>query len=294
MKTIKIITLSLVAFVLLSCGETDQQQVPEPRASYNDELQKLVVDYGNAMNNMASSSLYFGADTETEWAIDTVNQIWEKCQEQPFDFLQYMADIAIMEKFFAYGIDYVPMTFYWSKHYYDKDNLANYKKMFDNAMLATDSLYQVIRSTGNWHDYFRMHTYSLNLVDLYCAFFDDLNYWEPQSDFSSLYYQGIIDDIYLHKEIDPTKYALQIDGLSVFVTYNSFLKRFPDYDDNKLKEYANIFHEYIRPIFSTWNTDSGYQNISDSEIEFYLKTALPIYTDILNMMSEKLKNIPNE
>jgi hypothetical protein len=75
MKTIKIITLSLVAFVLLSCGETDQQQVPEPRASYNDELQKLVVDYGNAMNNMASSSLYFGADTETEWAIDTVNQI---------------------------------------------------------------------------------------------------------------------------------------------------------------------------------------------------------------------------
>lgn len=281
----KILVILFIVFVLIGCTPKSTN-----KSIYdNEEIKQLVIDYGNAMNELATSSLEFGADIETEWAIDTVNQIWENCHEQPFDFLQYMANIAMMEKFFAYGIDYIPMTFYWSKHYHDKDNIVNYKTMFDKAMIATDSLHQVIKTTDNWHDYFRLHTYSLNLVDLHCAFFDDLNYWEPQSDFSSLYYQGIIDDIYLHKEIDPTKYALQIDGLSLFVTYNKFLKRFPDYDNNKLKDYASTLHEYNRPIFSSWNTDSGYQNISDSEIESYLKTALPIYIDMLKMMSEKLK-----
>lgn len=281
----KILVILFIVFVLIGCTPKSTN-----KSIYdNEEIKQLVIDYGNAMNELATSSLEFGADIETEWAIDTVNQIWENCHEQPFDFLQYMANIAMMEKFFAYGIDYIPMTFYWSKHYHDKDNIVNYKTMFDKAMIATDSLHQVIKTTDNWHDYFRLHTYSLNLVDLHCAFFDDLNYWEPQSNFSSLYYQGIIDDIYLHKEIDPTKYALQIDGLSLFVTYNTFLKRFPDYDNNKLKDYASTLHEYNRPIFSSWNTDSGYQNISDSEIESYLKTALPIYIDMLKMMSEKLK-----
>lgn len=281
----KFLVILFIVFVLIGCTPKSTN-----KSIYdNEEIKQLVIDYGNAMNELATSSLEFGADIETEWAIDTVNQIWENCHEQPFDFLQYMANIAMMEKFFAYGIDYILMTFYWSKHYHDKDNIVNYKTMFDKAMIATDSLHQVIKTTDNWHDYFRLHTYSLNLVDLHCAFFDDLNYWEPQSNFSSLYYQGIIDDIYLHKEIDPTKYALQIDGLSLFVTYNTFLKRFPDYDNNKLKDYASTLHEYIRPIFSSWNTDSGYQNISDSEIESYLKTALPIYIDMLKMMSEKLK-----
>ena len=285
MKALNYMALLLITTIFAGCAPK-----PQPPTFYeSNELKQLVLDYGNAMNDLAASSLEFGADTETEWAIDTVNQIWKNCQEQPFNFLQYMADIAMMEKFFAYGIDYVPMTFYLSKHHHDKDNLVNYKTMFDKAMIATDSLYHVIKTTSNWHDYFRLHTYSLNLVDLYCAFFDDLNYWEPQSSFASIYFLGIIDDIYTTPEIDPTRYALQIDGSSFYITYCSFLRRFPNYNDDKMIDYAIKIDGYTQPIVSLWESNCNYQEISDSELESFLKTVLPIYTDMLAMMAKSIK-----
>ena len=298
-KTIKIITLSLVLFSLLSCGDVNQKQVSEQSSSNSNELQKLVIDYGNAMNNMAGSSLYFGGDSETQWAIDTVNAIWNNCLSQPFDFLQYMSDIAIMEKYFAYGIDYFPMTLYWSKHYHDK--MPFYKTMFDGAMHATDSIRQTIKEGGNWRDYFRLHACSLNMVELYLAFCDDLTMPEPvEPQFLSMFYDDIIDGIYFFDSIDPAHHAWRLDGTSFYVTYVSFLNRFPkDADsiqfDYKSIEYALKMDKLAQPTLFAWYDDEPFPEITESDNESFLKTALPIYTDILNMVSEKLKkSIPNE
>ena len=299
MKAIRIIILSFITFVLLSCGEANQQQAQKQSSSYSDELQKLVIDYGNAMNNMASSSLYFGGDSETQWAIDTVNAIWNNCLSQPFDFLQYMSDIAIMEKYFAYGIDYLPMTMYWSKHYNDK--MPFYKTIFDGAMHVTDSIRQTIKDGGNWRDYFRLHAFSLHLVELYLAFCDDLTMPEPvEPPFLSMFYDDIIDGIYFFDSIDPANHAWRLDGTSFYVTYVSFLNRFPkDADsiqfDYKSIEYALKLDNFAKPTLLAWYDDEPFPEITESDHELFLKTALPIYTDILNMVKDKLKkSITNE
>lgn len=290
-RIMKKFTIIIALLALVGCNSSTRKTDTADTAFYESkELQKLVIAYGDAMNELASSSLEFGADTETQWAIDTVNQIWKNCQAQPFEFLQYMADISTMERYFAYGIDYVPMLMYWSKHYHDP-NQPVYKLAFDNFAHVADSLRQVIRTHGEWSDYFMMHACSLTLVDLYFAFADDLNEYDMEPPFNALNMSGLIDELYSKAGIDPLYHAMQLDGASFYHTYCMFIRRMSKDVSKKLKDYAYTMDDYTQPIMTSWSKDEKLSVLTADDNKAFLKKALPIYTDMLKMLTEKMKEV---
>lgn len=291
-KTIMKKLLVIFTMVALTgCHSFTRQNESNNCAFYeSEELQKMVIEYGNAMNELASSSLEFGSDTETQWAIDTVNQIWKNCKAQPFDFIQYMADISSMERYFAYGIDYVPMLMYWSKHYHDP-NQPIYKLAFDDFAHVVDSLRQVIRTSGEWSDYFMMHACSLTLVDLYFAFCDDLNEYDMEPPFNALNISGLIDELYSKDGVDPLYHAMQLDGASFYHTYCMFIGRMSKEVSEKLTDYAYTMDDYTQTIMTSWSKDEKLPVLTADDNQSFLKEALPIYTDMLKMLTERMKEV---
>lgn len=294
MKTI-ILTLSVCAILMFSCISNAQKS----KSLYHDEeVKQLVINYGNAMNSMAKSTLEFGSDTETEWAIDTVNAIWSECQKQPFDVLQYLSDIAVMERYVAYGVNYAPMMWYLSKHFQEyQSGQITYHTIFEYDMYKVDSLRKVIRESNDWNDYFMLHTYSLNLLDLYFVVHDDLYDNLDESDFAS--FRNLDANIAIHKKNIPNYeyYQWCIDGVSFFKTYTQWIRRTSnnlDTPSQTLLNWAYYMDDNSEPIYSALRDKSALPEITNEEHLEALKKTLSMYIEFLGMLEQNFKAIASE
>lgn len=285
-----LITIGIFLGLLFACSCA--------KATSNDghELERVVVEYGDALQSLSSSSREFGADTETEWAIDTVSTIWENCKSKPFNLLQYMADISVMQAFFAYGVDYVPMTLYWSKHYQEvQAGAENYKSYFDEDMHFVYDLSKLLKEKNDEFSYFILHAYSLNLLDLYFAFSDDLYNRDITPQFASMYNLNSIDKLYGDSTINPLVYAWELDGTSFYMSYCTWIRRTSeDPNDNeampRLIEYANIFDSYAKPISSAIYGNTKLPKLTEADLYAYLQKTLPMRIEMLKMLQKNIKN----
>ena len=291
MRRNKIFCIGLMScLMLVSCSAKSAN-------NESGDLKQVVIDYGDALNSLAASSLKFGADTETEWAIDTVKTIWNDCKAQPFDLLQYMARISVMQSYFAYGVDYAPLMWYWSKHYAETQaGKETYKTFFDEDRQYVDSFSLYVREKPEYIDYFILNAYSLNMLDLYFAISDDLNNRDIQPQFASMYMLDYINHLYKDKSINFTNYAWQLDGTSFFITYCTWIRRTSSNPNdspfnNDLIEYAKVFDAYAKPIRSAIENESQLPARTDADAKAYLLESLPMRTKMLKMLETNLKNI---
>jgi len=291
MKKTFVFSIGLIVSMILTCCNA------KTASNDSQDLQQLVLDYGEALNSLAASSLEFGADTETEWAIDTVNTIWNDCKTQPFDLLQYMARISVMQSYFAYGVDYIPLMLYWSKHYAETQaSKETYKAFYDEDRQFVDSFSVYVREKPEFIEYFILNAYSLNMLDLYFAITDDLNSRDIQPQFASMYMFDYIKHLYKDKSINLTNYAWQLDGTSFYITYCTWIRRTsPNPNDspfnNDLIEYAKVFDAYAEPIISAIENDTPLPTRTESDAQAYLLETLPMRIQMLKMLETNLKNI---
>lgn len=285
-----LVIVGLFLSIILPCG------CAKAASNNFQDLKQVVIDYGDALESLSASSQDFGADTETAWAIDTVKAIWNNCKLKPFDVLQYMTDISVMQAFFAYGVDYVPMTFYWSKHYSEAQaGTETYKSYFDEDMHFVYELSDIIKDRKDELSYFIHHAYSLNLLDLYFAFSDDLNNRSITPQFASMYNLGNIDKLYQDSTISPLVYAWQLDGTSFYMTYCTWIRRtMADPNNNEamptLIEYANIFDSYAKPINNAIYGNAELPRLTESDLYAYLQKTLPLRTEMLRMLKKNIEN----
>lgn len=253
----------LLTILFAVCNRSTAQE----RMNEDEELKQLVVDYGNAMNRMTQSTLAFGGDTETAWAIDTVNAIWTECQKKPFDVLQYLADIAVMEKYFAYGVDYLPLMLYTSKYF--------------NAYQQGDCSY-----CNLFEDDRRMV--------LYHVYKDDLKGIETSVEMSSFNTIGDINSLYQSDIPNKEYYAWRLDGVAFFKTYAQWIGRTTDDPNNanrKLLDWAYWMDDNSKPILSALHGNGKMPDISEEEHIRILKQTLRMYVDIIGMLENNFKRI---
>lgn len=281
----------LLTILFAVCNRSTAQE----RMNEDEELKQLVVDYGNAMNRMTQSTLAFGGDTETAWAIDTVNAIWTECQKKPFDVLQYLADIAVMEKYFAYGVDYLPLMLYTSKYFnaYQQGD-CSYCNLFEDDRRMVDTFYVAVQANEEWIDYFLLHTFSLNLVILYHVYKDDLKGIETSVEMSSFNTIGDINSLYQSDIPNKEYYAWRLDGVAFFKTYAQWIGRTTDDPNNanrKLLDWAYWMDDKSKPILSALHGNGKMPDISEEEHIRILKQTLRMYVDIIGMLENNFKRI---
>ena len=263
----------------------------------NSELQQLVISYGEAVNSLTAESLKFGGDTETAWAIDTVNTIWTNCKAKPFDFLQYMTDIALMQSYFAYGVTYFPMVLYRSKYYaYISAGNETYSSYFDEAMGTIENMYPDVVKNKNELSYFIVHAYSLHMMDLYFAMTDDLYQNDISPRFAALQGLVFIGDLYENFNIQPADYAWLLDGTSFYITYSTWIRRTAQ-DPNEenrlatLTDYALIFDSYASPISKAMMEEKPLPAVTADDAHTFLIRTLPMRIDMIRMLEENFKQI---
>ena len=152
MKPLVVLCIGLIVSLMPAIG------IAQSSTRDSCDLQHLVIRYGEALNSMTAASLTFGADLETAWAIDTVNTILTNCQAKPFDLIRYMGGIAVMQAYFAYGVTYLPMTFYSSKYYEEiKAGKETYKADFDEDLSKVHEQYPNVVRYKNDFSYFQFN-----------------------------------------------------------------------------------------------------------------------------------------
>jgi len=285
--------LTVLAFTIVACTNTQKDAI-----NNDAELKQLVMDYGNAMNALAKSTKDFGGDSETQWAIDTVNTIWMECQKKPFDVLVYLSEIAVMEKYVAYGIDYVPIIFYTSKYFKAyQQGTYTYRSLFDDSMHLVDSLHNVVIESEDWFDYFLLHTYSLNLMDIYYAIANDLNGIEMQPEMPSFYTIDMITSIYSSDILNKEYYAWRLDGAAFFKTYTQWIRRTlddPNNLDQKLFDWAYTMDDNSQPIITAMKGNGEMPTINEKEHIHALKLNIKMYVDLIGMLESNFKRLTTE
>jgi len=264
------------------------------------ELKRLVIQYGDALNDMTAASLAFGGDTETQWAADTVKTIWTRCKSKPFDFLPYMADITLMQSYFSYGVTYLPLMLYWSKHFQEVQNGEyTYKNFFDDCRDTKDSLYTMLQQKPNWQDYFFMSITTYALQDVYVGMMNDLNEEDSEPQFAAMKLSPFIDSLYVTPDITPEYYAWKIDGTIFFITCFQWIATTIDRSqDNtsvidEIKAYADVFDSYTNPIINAIIEHRPLPELTASDDKEYLMKTLPIRTKMLKILESNLKSYIN-
>lgn len=267
----------------------------------SNELRQTVVAYGDAVNDMTAASLTFGGDTETKWAIDTVNTIWTRCKSKPFDFLPYMTEITMMQSYFAYGVTYVPLMLYWSKHYQEiLDGDYTFKSFYDDCRDTKDSLYHILQQKPDWQGYFFMSTTVYSLQDIYFGLVNDLDERDSEPQFAALKMSPFIDSVYAASAGNPEYYAWKIDGTIFFITYFQWILNTIDKSQdnealiNEIRAYADVFDNYTNPVVGAVIDRQPLPVQTASDNKDYLLKTLPIRTKMLRMLENNFKSYNNE
>ena len=259
----------------------------------------IVRDLSSTLYEMAQASLPIGGDTETSWAISEVGKLHQDITTKKLPFLQQMTMIYEMIGYFSYGMNYAISNF----GLYSCPTESNHAL---HSMQVCDSLVNNVKKSG-YKDIMTVADlagHSYYYTQLYLYIFNKVNGNDEYRDRDFQYplkNLGLLRHVHENRvfsENDFLKAYFILDAVCFFKTFCSLSSWFSSseeqYNNNRSKiiEYATYLDQISTPVFKTiYADDKGFLTMTDEEFESFMLKSAEMKVDIMQMITEGMKQI---
>lgn len=301
----KTLFLLIVLTLLTSCIKDTPYDCSMDMASgeffKSEQVKGLVLAYGDAMDSLAMNSVDFGGDTETAWAADTVHTIWSNCKAREYDFIQTWADILSMQKYFAYGITYVPGIVLQVRFYKDLENDAFFAlSALNHYKTETDSIRSVLAEHPDAESLVAMSSASITCVELFGLMAYYLGEIDSEPPMVAFQNAEMVNSIKASQDsINLLCYKWYLDGAAAFIPYSTLVYITCPSEENyeQLKpmiiQHANVLDKHQGAVYTSYDNGTKLPPVTEDEFHEFMIKNIRMRTYFARMLKENFIMLKN-